>query len=194
MFFDLFEMMIEKMSQVQESITTIKCRQNYASKQISSLKKKVNKNDKLFKDQVDDDVDEMSETTSQLIQIAMKHEENFRTLNKTVTNLKVQAMKGCVIVKGIIEKEEEDPIELVSSFLSETMQIETEIPIMLAHRTGKGKNKPMWFKRTDPDDSQLIYGHIRNLKEKKNAQEQNFFVSQQLTEEERERRKEGNKT
>ena len=186
--FDLFEMMITKMTQVQQTMKAVKRRQNFVSRKLKTFKNKIEKHGDLLNTQVSE-LEEVSETSTQLIQVAMKHEENFLSMGKNVKRLQKDNVKGCFLVRGLIEVAEEDPLEVVGNFLSNQMEIEREMLITSAHRIGKGQGRPMWFKLVDADDTTTVYKHMSKLKDKVNANDQPYNISQQFTEEEREKRR-----
>ena len=187
--FNLFEMLIEKMQQVQDDIRSMKTRQNTVSRKLKSLES--NLNGKVNKE----DVEHIHETKSQTIlltQAIVKQEQSFLDVQSKVGKLEKLVTRGTFVINGIPEDKDEDPIGLVIDFLSNKMSIEPEIPIMSAHRIGTGKKRLLWFKITDPDDTSLIYQHMKNLKDRKNKFDEAYRINEQFTEGEREKRRRQN--
>ena len=114
-----------------------------------------------------------------LTNIIIKQEERINILERRLTAMHHKELKPNLIIKGLIEKEDENKssrLEIVKDFFKEVMEIEQDIEVLDAFRVGKGKVKPMLVKLKDPSDKAIIFSHVSNLKEKTNARKKLFFV------------------
>ena len=186
--FDLFELLITKMSQVQETVCEMKIQQRTVSTKIESLQGQITE----MKEQMienSDNMDEITDTAMQLMQVAIKHDEQISNVEAQSSKLERAFLKGCFVVTGIKETKDEDAISVITAFFSEKLEITSEVPIMSAHRIGKGAGKrALWFRLTDPDDVGTIFKHVKNLKDKTNEDNENFGISEQLIEKDREKK------
>ena len=67
---------------------------------------------------------------------------------------------------------------------------ETELPMITsAYRFGKGLHRPLSFKLLDPNDGAQIYSHTKYLKDVVNDFDKPFFIDEQLTEQQMEKKK-----
>ena len=183
--FDLFELLLTKMTAVQNSIEEVRKQQSILDRKILKIESSVIQT-KSECAELAENSEEVSETMMYLIQTAISHDNKISVAQSQLEKTKRQIVKGSFVVKGIKEADKDDPIGSITSFIENKLEIGGEVPIMSAHRIGKGKNRPIWFKLTDNDDVRVIYSHLKNLKGKTNSENEKFVVTEQLTEAERE--------
>ena len=181
MIFEMFEMMIEKMSQVQTKIYSLETELSYLEKGQKEVKKIAQKSQKQSKD-LNIEVNRMSESTLDLIQVAAKLENDVKSVSDRVEKLDRRMMKGWIVVKGVRETEDEDTKQTLANFFSTQMEIHENLQIQTAFRVGKGKYRLIHAKLFDPGDISKIYAHVHKLKDKKNEIDRFFNIDEQLTE------------
>ena len=180
-------MMIVKMSEVQLSMKKIRSKQNSVSRKLSNLTKKYERHDGQLKANKKDTT-EMGETTTQLIQVAMKQEEDIEAIASKVERINKTVCKGIFVVKGLKENDGESPIDSAELFIVEKLKIEDGLSVLSAHRMGKtGSFRDLWFKLLNPDDNVEILQNLKNLKEQVNERDEPYSVREQRTEKEREK-------
>ena len=138
----------------------------------------------------DENVSEMAESVMQVLQATIRQEDQIEQIEQKVEKASKFINKGCFTMHGVKECEDEDPIDVVTSFLQNKLEITSETPIMSAHRMGKKgmEKRPLWFHLMDHDDVGVIFSHVKNLKEKTNEDNEQFLITEQNSEKEREKR------
>ena len=89
-------------------------------------------------------------------------------------------MRANLIIKGIVESEKENCFDKVKSFFKNTLQIEKEIAIQIAHRIGKGTRRPVRVVLKSANDKGLIYKNANKLKGLKNSENRSYTIRDQL--------------
>ena len=184
-FFDMFQLLITKMSTVQTSIKDMKIKQKQVSEKVAAIERSLEYYAQSM-EEMDDDLDGVMNTNIKLVQATVKCEAQIKQLEeKTKQIVKIQN-KGSFLVHGLALNGENDCKKQVEEFLKETMEIENDIKVVSAHFIGRKLNSPIWFRVEDVDDVLTILTNSSNLKGKKNAKNMPYRVQQYLTEEERE--------
>ena len=109
-------------------------------------------------------------------------------LNEKILQMQTRSMKRNVILSGIEEQKHEDCEKLSKSFFSLKLGVD-DIQVKLAHRLGRGSNRPLIVKLANVRQKSLIFGSVSKLKGLKNAQKKAFRVDDQLPEEINERKR-----
>ena len=103
-----------------------------------------------------------------------------RELNDKIEDLQFKEKRPNLVIHGIIESKEEQCLDVVENFFTNTMGIEQKIKCYDAHRIGKSKNRPMLVKLKYAKQKGLIYSHVSNLQDKTNSNEKPYRVEDQL--------------
>ena len=124
--------------------------------------------------------------------IVIRQDEHIENMASTIESLKKELRRPNIFIDGILENENEktpkERIQIINDFLKEQMEIEDEISIKQAYRIGVKVPKTFKVVLNNPDDKPLIFEHVSNLKEKRNARRKLYFVSKDLTELEKEKK------
>ena len=175
--FELFELMLTKMSQVQNKLTQIEDRidsveDGFGSsvEQIWSKSNKMEGRQKL-----------MTESVEDALRIGIKAEQHTNLLSLKVDRLEARTLRGSLVLRGIPEKENEVCKEVVAKFLKNEMQIENPPEVQTENRFGKGKFKAISFRLADPSEVGIIFKHVSNLKDKRNVNDKPYSIDKQLT-------------
>ena len=113
-------------------------------------------------------------------------ERRWDTLNDAVTAIKARSMGNNIVISGLEgDQDNENCEQKVCNFMKKEMQMEMEnTEVQVAHRLGPktGRTRQMVVRCSNKLRSK-IFTHTKNLKGKKNQQNQSFFVDPQLPEE-----------
>ena len=185
--YDMFELLITKMTTVQESIKEVKGQQIQVSQKVATIEKSLDFYAQSI-EEIDVDMDDVANMNVKIVQAVIKGEEEIEKVkSQTKRVLKIQN-KGSFLVHGIETNAEESYKTQVTNFLKHKMMITKSIEISSAHTIGKRKNSPIWFKLADPDDIAVIFEHVSNLKDKKNTYDRSYRIQPFEEEEEREQK------
>ena len=128
-----------------------------------------------------------------LTAIVIRQEAQIQSLSKEVETFKKQSRAANIVIKNLLENENEseltDRIKIVHNFFKEKMEIQTSIPIRNIYRFGGSNSHALMVVLDNPEDKSIIFANSSKLKGKTNARRQLFFVSSDQTEQEREDRK-----
>ena len=183
-FFDLFELLIEKMGMVQHDIKDMKEKQEKVSCQVSKLQSVV-RSVKHKSEGIKKEVDEVGSTNLKVIQAVIRKEQEINGIKGSLEKCESWLYKGMMTVSNIDEVKSEDTKQLMYEFLKNKLKIDFEIEIMFAYRLGpKKSSKPrnILFKLYDPTDAQLIYANISKYKDLKNLAGDKYFINEYSTE------------
>ena len=185
-FYDMFKLIITKLSTVQQSIKKVKLDQQGISDKVSLLEKNVNV---LFQtiDDYDAEVEDVNETNVKLIQAVIKNERDIVSTKNELEKLHSRINRGCFILKGLILKKDDEVKDTVSEFLKNKLKIEKEVKVVSAHKMGNAKYAPIWFQVEDPDDIAIIYKQTSNLKDVTNAAGKKYSVRSYSSEQQKEK-------
>ena len=162
----MFELMITKMSLIQESITDVKASQNKLKEQVCTISATLKTQAQTNKD-MQADLDDIATANIRLVEATIKCESEINTIKDGIYKLAKRAHKGEFLLYGLQITEDNIPKVEVESFLKKVMKIEDDILVTSAHAIGKKANSPVWFCVEDPDDVVTIFSHVSNLKQKK---------------------------
>ena len=184
-FYDMFELMITKMSTVQEAVTAVKQEQKALNKKVSALESSIEKQNETAIN-LTSEIEDVVSNNAKLIESTLKFERNFSYVNTSMKNLQKVIRKGEFLVHGIMIDEDLTYKEMVENFLKQVMKIDDDLEVVSAHPMGKKLNSPIWFKIHDPDDTATIFENVSNLKEKVNAKKARYRIKEFLSEADRE--------
>ena len=174
-FYDMFELLITKLSCVQNNIHEVRETQNNLDVKVNELQVGLeccgsNLNE------VDNEVADMADTNIKLIQAMIKSNEKILTVRKEVEKLQENMNKGCFILNGVNVTEGETAKQAVTTFCSTMLNVETTI--RSAHKMGNARHAPIWFQLDDPDNVAEIFKATPNLKDKVNQQDKPYILRQ----------------
>ena len=165
----MFELLLEKMSQVQNKLHSIErevsaldSSQTIMQKENSKVAKKVKR--------VRGEINNMGEMMIDLVQVAAKTEQDLSLLTDRVEKLDARQLKGSFILRGVPVEENEITKDVVIEFMKTKLEIrEQDIPkIHTAYRFGRGSHRPISFRLVDANKTQVIFKHAPRLKGKHN--------------------------
>ena len=124
--------------------------------------------------------------------IVIRQDQKLEAMSKEIEWLKKGAKKPNFSIDGIMESETEktnkDRIAAVKKFLKEELGMKEVVLIKQAYRVGVKSPKTMMVILENSEDKHEIFSLVSNLKGKKNARKCLFFISDDMTEQERETR------
>lgn len=95
-----------------------------------------------------------------------------------------------LVITGIIEQPNENPIQVYNNFIQDQLEIQELIPIHRAYRVGSGQARPLIVELRDPITYKpKIYNRAGKLKNKVNSAGGRFFITDHLPEEYNETRR-----
>ena len=170
----MFELILLKLSKVENSISTIKRNQNAVSRKLQRLDAKVFQNR--------DELTNVGEAATALVKATIKCEQDVISIRDKLETVEHKQMRGSLMIKGVAEKSDENPFEVVDSFFKEKMEIEVDIDLQSAHRIGPGENRMLYTKLVDPAETGFVMSHAKNLAGKTNEHDVFFSIKEQNTE------------
>ena len=182
-FFDMFELLITKMSVIENSITNLKTQQKEVNKKVRDFETSLSFADKSVQD-LAIDVNEIAQTNATLIETTIKCEQTLNIVDQSVENLSRSIKKGEFLLYGVEKDDEKTEITLVQEFLKQMLEV--EVVVISAHSIGKKLNSPIWFKIQDNDKIALIFKNASKLKGKQNRFKQRYSVREFTTDKARE--------
>ena len=126
------------------------------------------------------DLDDKTKLTTKAV---IRHDKDISNNAKSVNRLQLSAMKSCLLISGIKEEKGEKCDTKVQNFFKELLKINTEIPIVIAHRLGRIKDngyRLMKVTLADSKDKGIVYKHSKNLKGVTNDKGENYYINDQL--------------
>ena len=180
-FYDMFELIITKISTVQNNMREVRAEQLKINNKIEVLNNTIDVISQTV-DDLDMEVEEVNDGNVKLIETTIKIEDKLFTVEKGLAAMMNRTNKGSFILNGVIMKKEESAKSAVKNFLKNQMEIENEIELVSAHKMGKAKYAPIWFRLQDPDEVPILFKHISNLKDKKNANDRKYKLREFTTE------------
>ena len=142
------------------------------------------------------------EETNELIKIdvgllkgvVQTQERHIASLQEQMTDMKARSMSNNITITGIEEHPDEDCKSLAKHFLTEkrSLEVQTE-DIQVAHRIGMkdAKDRQMVVKLSSKIRGK-VFSYTKNLKGKKNSQNNSYYVDPQLPEQQTAERRENN--
>ena len=184
-FYDMFELIITKLSTTQMSIQKVRNAQKALESKVEALNNTIDVCTQSV-DDIDAEIDEINDVNMKLVQAAVKLESQYEELNKNQKMMNMRTNKGCYILNGISVKKDETAKDAVARFIKTLLEITVEIPVVSAHKMGNASHAPIWFKLEDPDDAARIFKNIAKLKDKENERGRKYNLRDYTNEEERE--------
>ena len=187
--YDMFELMITKMSCIETSLNKVKNVQGSLTKKITALENAMGSYERDI-NEMEEDVAEVSDMNIKLVQAAIKCDENFRTVASKVKNVTRAMNKGCYICYGLANKKNDVAKETIKKFCSGTLGLkdQEEINITTAYMIGKKDHSPIVFQLQDPNDAQKIFAKITD-KKPKNVKDRRIIIREFLDAEDRDEKK-----
>ena len=134
-FYDMFEMIIMKLSVVQTSIKEVRSAQAEIEGKMETLNNTIDVCTQSV-DDIDAEIDEVNDVNIKLVQSIVKLESSFDTLEQNQKAMVNRFNKGCFILNGITVKEEEKPKEAENNFIKNILKVTQEIEVTSAHKMG----------------------------------------------------------
>ena len=179
--FEMFELLLLKMSQVQAKLSSIES-DVYSANAKAAKANQISNKTKISLTKIKKDVAEMGKTIINVLQVSVKNEQDIGNIQKRVERNEIRSLKGALTIRGIKEEKDENPRDVVKMFLIDKMEMTCVPEIQTCHRIGKGRNRPMFIKLLDPDNVRIIFRHVSKLKGKTNDNGEFYFIDAQLTE------------
>ena len=182
-FYNMFELIITKLTVVAAEIKQVKDEQKQMFDRIVAVEEAIDSCTQGV-NEMDEELAEASNTNVKLIQAVIKCEDATFEIKKSVNNIQKKLNQSCFIVNGLYRNENTSAKKAVTTFCKEKLGI-SEINITTAHGMGKANHAPIWFELADPEDSALIYGALEKLKDLVNEKGRKYRVRGFKTDEER---------
>ena len=182
--FEMFEMLLLKMSQVQLKLKTIEDEQTNAAADAKSNAGKIRDSKK--------EVQKIKSQLQRVTEVTVKTEFNASISNDKIERLEAKILKGGLTITGLKEVKDEKCKETVKAFFTNKLQLgEDDVPIQTAYRIGKKGNdyRTMYVKLIDSNHLGLIFSKVSNLKDERNDNDKPYFINEQHTEKENEERR-----
>ena len=146
----MFELIITKLSTVQNNIKYVKNSQDRMSVRVSELEQYA---DVLLQslDDAEDAINDISDMNLKLVQAAIKSEEQIDSTKKAIQALSSRCNKGAFIVNGLVVPKDKSVQDTVSGFIKDVLKVPFKVKLTSAHRMGNARNAPTWFRISDPD-------------------------------------------
>ena len=174
--FDMFELILVKLSQMEERIGGIKRNQNEVSRKINKLTKLQNTQAK--------ELEQVGEAATSLVKATIKCEQDLKVVKNKLQRVEVTQLKGNLVLSGIPETKGENVFDKVESFFKMQMQIGNTVEVQSAYRLGKqmDKPRPIFVCLYNAEDAGYVMSHAKNVADKTNDMGTNFVVKEQMTE------------
>lgn len=115
--------------------------------------------------------------------VVIRQDQQIATLNKKVAEAQQREMYPNLVISGIDESANENPIQKYNDFVRDQLEIQELIPVHRAYRVGNGASRPLIVELRDPASHKgKIYKHVNKLKGKTNKNGNRFFVADHLPE------------
>lgn len=146
-------------------------------------------------EEIDDLGKELHETKFQLkmvSNIVIKQDQQIAILQQKISDMQKREMAANIVVSGIPESNNENPIAAFNKFVQEGLEIQELIPANKAFRIGSGKNRPLLVELRHGENKRKLFSHAMKLKGKKNDKGQSYFLADHLPENMNEDRRRAN--
>ena len=182
-FYDMFELLLTKLSTIHDSVREIKKDQQEVSSKLFVLESSMEYMGNTI-DEMDEDLGAVSDMNIKLVQATVKCEDEIIAAKEKVAKIDRALMKGCLVIKGlVIDDVRKVGKEVISEFFASKLKIEKKVEIATVSTM---KNGSLWVRLTDANDIGLIFSHVSNLKGQKNAKGEHYSIDRARTEEDRE--------
>ena len=166
----MFEMLLEKMSQVQSKLSNIEVEVNELQNNNVVTKQSVRRIKSTSKE-LNVQLNSMGETMTDLVHVVSKSEQEIMATRDKLNHVEQKVMKGSFIIRGIVQEEGEDLIDKVENFFTDQLELDTAPAIQFAYRFGRVMHKSVMVKLVDPSDARHIFANVQKLKGKTNGQQ-----------------------
>ena len=95
------------------------------------------------------------------------------------------------MIRGILEKKEEDYFQEVQDFFKNKLLIQDTIKVNNMYRMGQSKQRPLLVQLAEYKQKSIIFQNAKKLKGVTNENQQNYSISDHLPEEKNEIRQRG---
>lgn len=118
-----------------------------------------------------------------LTNIVIRQDHQINTLTKKINDAQQREMYPNLVISGIAEKTNENPLQVYNTFIQNQLEIQELIPAHRAYRIGSGVARPLIVELRDPSNAKpKIYKNAGKLKNKRNETGGRFFISDHLPE------------
>ena len=188
-FYDMFELMITKMSCIEANLTDVKVKQEGLSSKVAILENVMGRYEQNVTE-MEDDVADVSDMNIKLVQATIKCDENYRIVAKKVKSISRAVNKGMYICYGLANKKGSNAKETVMKFFKEKLGLKetSEVCVTTAYMIGKKDHSPIVFQLQDPNDVGRVFTKMTDIKPK-NAKDRKIVIKDYLDEEDREEKK-----
>ena len=119
-----------------------------------------------------------------LTNVTIHQDQRIKGLKSRADKAEKRSMQNNLLLSGLPEMKGEKCKELVKNFITKTLNIKDEIPIVNAHRIGKGENRIIVFKLQSQQHKGIIYKSSKVLKDIKDENgRQKYYLNDQLPDE-----------
>ena len=183
-FYDMFEMIITKLSVMQNNIKHVKFEQDKVKDRLTGVERYLDVCTQSI-DEIDEEMDDVRGLQNKLIECVIKNEKNVNSLQKNIEQVADRMNKGCFIVNGMQVFKDKTVKESVESFLQNIMHLNPVPEIASAHRMGGARSAPVWFRLADPDETAIIFKNASKLKGLENPYGKKYLIREYTTEKKR---------
>ena len=182
--FEMFELLLTKLSQMETNIKCMKRVQNSVSNKVRRLTTKHNT--------ASVEVNEIGKITTSLVKATVKCEQEMIDISKKVEKIQSRQCKGGLYFHGIPEQQDELVSETIESFFKDQMQMSDPVEVTSVYRIGKKvdanrkQHRPIYVKLYSADEVGYVFAHAKNLAGKTNIDGTQFSIKEHLTEKEQE--------
>ena len=180
-FFEMFEMLLEKINQVQSRISIIEGNQVNLGADLGTVSTRGESTRSYLKQQIKNS-SAINKQLHYVMHVVVRTEQEVEIANRRVEKLEERGNKGSLRIIGLTEKDNENTKEVVLTFFEKIMKMPQIPKVQFAHRLGKGKHRPVLVRLLDRSETQLIFSCVKNLKDVVNPNGKPYIIREQLTE------------
>ena len=185
-FYNMFELLITKLTSIHDSVMEIKKEQSQVSDRLLVIETSMEYMGSTV-DEMDEDLAEIGEINIKLVQAAVKCEDEIKSVKSKIKKVVGNQNRSSLIISGLAMGEKASSVkQLVIDFFEKEMKIEAKIDISTAFVLRNKKD--VWVQLVKVSDIDVIFAHVSNLKGKKNRLGKYYRIERVRTEEEREAR------
>lgn len=155
--------------------------QSATSVQVKDLQEKTAQHDQ----DLDSLQNELGETKFQLklvTSIVSKQDQQIQFLSKKILEIQQREMAANVVITGILERKNENGLQLFNNFVTTNLQIQELIPASRAYRIGSGPARPLVVELRSSDHKKKLFANATKLKGQRNADGGYYFLADHLPE------------
>ena len=182
-FYEMFELMITKMSSIEEPLVKVKQEQKSMNQKVVSLETAMAYYDQSI-GEIDQDIAEVSDMNIKLVQATIKCDENVGNLSRRIKGISKAVNKGNFICYGLKIPDGKTAKSTMQKFIDETLSLKDKCPVKTAYMIGKRTNSPIVFQLEDPNDVGPLFKKMGDIKPK-NRKDGKISIRDYLDEEDR---------